>query len=340
MTWVKASRTGHGHDGERAQIDLRHSIVPADSRDCRRCLCLNYFRPIMWIAGIVILLVAAGLAMSTLAGRYLFDRRVADEATALFKGVPPAGAPIDVAAATADLPFLVRRYLRQALGASTVPVESARLLHGGRFRLRADATWLDVEGEEYFRTDPPQYLWHAVVRMAPLLWFEVRDFYREGDAQVLAKLDSVVPVAESAGPEVAISALIRWAGETVLFPQALANSKRFSWQADGPDSALLSVRDAGLLARLRFHFAADGFPDRITSDDRYMSLEGRQVKRPFVVYCRSWRSMAGAMVPAEIEAAWQLEGGEFSYARFTVHRIEVNVAGRYSRMGAAAVNPR
>ncbi|HEX7928235.1 MAG TPA: DUF6544 family protein, partial [bacterium] len=278
---------------------------------------------------VAVLGVAAVLAAVIAAGRYRFNAAINEEVSTAFTGATAGDRTIDVAAATQDLPEPVRNYLRLALGDRAPAVVAVRLRHGGGFRLKPNAAWMPLQGEEYFTISPPRYIWHATVHMVPGIWFDVRDYYGGGAGGVLARLNSTITIARSSGSEVATSALIRWAGEAVWFPQAFLDTERFTWQAVGPREAALVIRDNGISARLVLRFAPEGWIERITTDDRYLELDGRQVKRPFVVYCRDWRRVSGVLVPHQAEAVWKLEAGDFSYARFEIQGIEYNRPERY-----------
>ena len=54
--------------------------------------------------------------------------------------------------------------------------------------------------------------------------------------------------------------------------------------------------------------------------DRYMDT----TLEKWTGYCRDYRDMNGVRVPTEIEAVWNLDSGDFSYARFRVTKLEFN----------------
>ena len=56
---------------------------------------------------------------------------------------------------------------------------------------------------------------------------------------------------------------------------------------------------------------------------------GKTVLTPWVGLCNDYRDFGGVRIPAEIEVHWQLEQGDFSYARFRVTALEFNVPGRF-----------
>jgi hypothetical protein len=52
--------------------------------------------------------------------------------------------------------------------------------------------------QEYYTTDPPGYVWRVRFKLAPLVTVSGRDRYTAGQASILMRLLSLVPVATTA----------------------------------------------------------------------------------------------------------------------------------------------
>lgn len=267
-------------------------------------------------------LVTGALALSFI-GRHRFGLQVDEERARFLADATPAKRPIDVEAETADLPPPVQRYLRSVLGPKATAVTTVTLKHGGSFRLKPGGPLMPMEAVEYFRADRPGYLWHARIRMGPMIWAEVRDFYQQGHGSMLGRLNSTWTIVKSETPEVAQGALIRWATEAAWFPQVFLDRKLFTWQAIDDRSARLVVQDSGLRATFTCHFGEDGRLTRMTTEDRPFEKEGQYIRGvPFSGLFRDWRQMDGVWIPAHGEATWNLPEGDFNYVQVQVERID------------------
>lgn len=271
--------------------------------------------------------LAAGMAVIALGAVQLvngarFDRKVRGEVETLLEGAESRDAPMDTERLTEFLPPPLRRYLFKALGPQATQLSSAHLRHEGEFRLKPDGAWLRMKGEDHFRIDEPGYVWQARLSMAPLLWFDVRDFLMDGRGGVLAKFGSSLTVADDSGPAVAQSALIRWAGEAAWFPLAFANRVVFNWVALDDRTARALVLHRGMTVKMLFHFGADDSIEKVTTEDRLLTQNGKIIRRPWTGVFRDWRrDGSGAWIPHEAVARWSFPEGEFEYARLQVKQI-------------------
>jgi uncharacterized protein DUF6544 len=145
---------------------------------------------------------------------------------------------------------------------------------------------------------------------------------------MLVKLCSTLTLADSSDPEIDQGANLRWLAEAAWFPYAFvgdpiqwepidARSARVTLlQEDLPVSAVVEVDEEGKLVRLRA--------------DRYRDAGGgRAVLTPWTGHYREYRDFDGVRVPSSVEVSWDLEEGEFSYARFRVTALEYNVPARF-----------
>lgn len=84
-----------------------------------------------------------------------------------------------------SLPPVVQRYLSQAIARDRAAVRTVHLEHSGSFRPKLDAGWLPIRGVQYFRADPPAFLWWGRVRAAPGVWIDARDRFEDGRGNML-----------------------------------------------------------------------------------------------------------------------------------------------------------
>jgi uncharacterized protein DUF6544 len=67
------------------------------------------------------------------------------------------------------LPEPVRRYLRYAICEGAPAIRTARLGHGGTFRMAPNQRWLAIEGKQYFTIGQPGFIWTGTVRPLPFI---------------------------------------------------------------------------------------------------------------------------------------------------------------------------
>ena len=67
------------------------------------------------------------------------------------------------------LPIPIQRHLTYAISANAPAIRTARLRHGGTFRMSPDARWSPIEGAQYFSVAHPGFVWFASLHLAPLL---------------------------------------------------------------------------------------------------------------------------------------------------------------------------
>ena len=145
---------------------------------------------------------------------------------------------------------------------------------------------------------------------------------------MLVKLESTVPVANAAGPEIDQGASLRWLAESAWFPYALVGDA-VSWTAIDARSARASLRRGGLPVSAVFEIDADGRLTRVVAE-RYCDIGGgKAVLRAWTGRYGDYREVAGFRVPCSADVSWNLEEGPFCYARFRLTRLEYNVANRF-----------
>jgi hypothetical protein len=275
----------------------------------------------------VLLLVAAALAI-VLFGSRRFDELVSRDVKQLYVDPGPGSGPEQIAARGGSLPEPVRRHLRYAVPAGAPAVRTVRLLHGGTFRTKPDAAWSPIEGEEYFTVGKPGFVWAARMEPAPGLWIGVRDEAIDGRGNMLVKLYSTFGIADASGPEIDEGSRMRWLAETPWFPTALAG-KEIAWQAIDARTARATLLDAGLPVSLVFEFDDEGKISGMRGERYFDTGGGRAVLRPWFGHVGDYREIGGIRIPTSADVSWGLDNGPFTYARFHVTAVELNVPERF-----------
>ncbi len=273
----------------------------------------------------VILIVAA-----IFVSRKRFDRRIDREVAALFdksessKVGRTAGIHID------SLPPPVQRYIKYALDQTRTTVTSVRLLHSGHFRLKPDQKFFPIKGEQYYATEPPGFVWHAKISVAPLIWMEARDHYQSGRAGFLGKLWSTFTLVDKHDePEVTRASLLRWLAEAPWFPQVFLDDRHIKWSPVDEYTAKVETVDDNLSVSAIVRINDEGQLTSLEAHDRGRDVGKKIVPTPWVARFTDYRDASGVNIPFVGEVSWKLPDGDFTYARFSIDRIEYDIGARF-----------
>ena len=273
-----------------------------------------------WIILLFPFLLISALIVSSLAGRLIFRRRVAREVRGLFLAASPG--TVVVPSDWQELPEPLQRYFRLVLPEEQTRIGSARLRFVGMMRADKNKSWMKIESDEYISCHPPGFIWHAVARLLPLLWIEVRDCYHERKGNMRVLLMSLKKLDDSLGWEMDQSSLLRWLSEATMFPTALLPGDHIAWKPIDSKSARAVVRDGEITASAIFYFDKRGAIKKVMTADRYREVKGKPEKAVWIGYFHNYQRKGGILVPTEIGATWKLPQGNLNYARFKLVEID------------------
>jgi hypothetical protein len=260
--------------------------------------------------------------------RSAFDQRVAREVRRLF-GASMGRSRLVTEADLVGLPEPVQRWLRWSNVVGTAYPVSVRLRQEGQFRMGQDRGWMPFTAQEYYTTDPPGYVWKVTFRMAPLVTVSGRDRYADGQASILMRLLSLIPVANDRGPGLNQGAMLRFLNETMWFPAGVL-SPYISWEARDATSAVATMRYGGVSASATFWFDDQG---RLTNMTAERFNNAKKALLPWSTPISDYGEFAGIRVPVEGAGVWHYEEGEFPYIRLRVTDLEYNRPEPYERRG-------
>jgi len=273
------------------------------------------------ILSIIIAIFFASVLSIRLAGA-IFDKKIRREVDDLLAESPlPPGKAFSYEDLE-GLPEPVQRYLKRSIKEGQKAPRNVELKHVGKFRTKMDQRWMPIEGEEHFAVAEPGFVWRGRLKVAPLVWIEARDCYRKGFGNMLIKLFSAITIADSQSEEMDQSSLLRWLSEIAWNPGALIACDRLSWDAIDSGSAKATVQDGKLKATATFYFDEEGKVTKVVSNDKFRYVDGKFLKGIWTGLYGDYRECGGFLVPFEAEAIWNLEEGDFSYARFEVTEVD------------------
>jgi hypothetical protein len=163
----------------------------------------------------------------------------------------------------------------------------------------------------------------------PFVPIRARDRYAHGQGNMLVKPLSLFTLADARGPELDVSALLRFIAEAPWFPTALVPGEHVRWEAIDADSARVVARDRANAVSGIFRFAPDGRIVEFETRDRFLSDGRSSVRRPWGGVYRGYDDVDGFRIPAEAEVRWLAPPDVFTYARFELSRVEYDVFRRF-----------
>ncbi len=286
---------------------------------------------------VVVLLAAVASALAAAIAGQRFHALVARDIVELFSGTSTEVGPSELAARWDSLPGPVRCHLRYAIPDRAPAIRTARLKHGGYFRVKPNQRWLPVRGRQYFTVSRPGFVWNASVRLAPLVWIEARDRLLSGGGNMLVRFCSAFTMADASGAEIDQGARLRWLAEMAWFPYGFVGDS-IRWEAIDERSVRATLIQDGVPVSAVFETDEEGKFARL-SGERYRAVGGgKPVLTPWIGVYRDYRDFSGLRVPSSVEVMWVLEDGEFSYVRFGVTALEYNVPHRFSSVSGKSLD--
>jgi hypothetical protein len=226
----------------------------------------------------------------------------------------------------AHLPAPVQRYLRVAGAVGRPRIRNFRAVFTGRFRNGLKSPWMPFRSEQYNFLDEPArvFLMKGSMRGLPV---EGLHLFRGDSATMQIKVASVLEVVDGTGPEMKQGETVTLFNDLCLLaPAALIDRERIRWEEAGPLSARAAFTRRGVTIRAVLSFNGAGELADFTSDDRFLSADGRTfTSYPWSTPAGSYRDVGGRRVVGYGEAVWHTPEGPFSYGEFNLAEIAYNL---------------
>ena len=198
----------------------------------------------------------------------------------------------------------------------------------GEMRTSIDGSWMEVEAEQFVRTANPGFIWMADVKAAPYIYLAGRDKYVDGKGQMLIKLLSLVPVADSKGKEIDQGAMLRYLAEIVWYPSA-ALENYISWKEVDSTRVKATMTYGDITASGLFDFNKYGEVIRFEAE-RYYDRKDKATLETWVIDIRedSYQLISGIRVPTKAQVTWKLPEGDFTWYKLEISDLEYNIADK------------
>ncbi len=219
------------------------------------------------------------------------------------------------------LPEPVQRYFKHVLKDEMPFISYVRLTHDGQFKTDLKKDWVKIEGEQYFTTEKPGFIWKGTTSM-----FVARDMYLGNEGSLIATILSVVNVVDIHGKQqYNESELLRWLAESVWFPTNLLPSEKLQWTAIDDSTAKLTFKYNGL--SLFYIVTFNDIGEIIQMETQRYRDEKRS--ETWIIKPDQYEEINSIIIPIEAEVLWRLKEGDFSYAKFKVKKIEYDIPKKF-----------
>lgn len=219
------------------------------------------------------------------------------------------------------LPEPVQRYFKHILKDGQPYISYARIKHDGQFKMGFDKDWINIKGEQYATTEKPGFIWKGTTSL-----FVARDMYIGDEGRLIASIFSLYNVVDARGENYNQGELLRWLGESILYPTNFLPSEKLKWFPIDFQTAKLTFNYQGLSLFFVCTFNEIGEMTQMETK-RYMDENHLET---WVIKSSNYKKMNEVIVPTSFDVLWRLEKGDFSYAKFNITEIEYNRPERFA----------
>jgi len=218
------------------------------------------------------------------------------------------------------LPEPVQRYFGRILKDGQPYISYARIKHVGQFKTGIDKDWINIKGEQYATTEKPGFIWKGTTSR-----FVARDMYISDKGRLVVSLFSLFNVVDAKGEQYDQGELLRWLGESVLYPTNFLPCERLHWIPIDSQTAKLTYdyKCFSLFFKITFNEIGE-----ITEMEtrRYMDVKNQET---WVIKPTNYKELNNVWIPTAFDVNWRLEKGDFSYAKFMITDVEYNKAEKF-----------
>jgi len=212
-----------------------------------------------------------------------------------------------------SLPDPVQRYFKLVLKDGQPFINYVRMTHDGQFKTGLDKAWINIKGEQYATTEKPGFIWKGTTTL-----FTARDMYMEDKGRLTVSLFSLVNVVDAQGEQYDQGELLRWLGESILYPTNLLPGARLQWfPIDANKSKLTyNYNELSLFFNITFNQVGE---IKEMETKRFMDEKNLET---WIIKVSDYLEFNHVLVPTVFEVLWRLDRGDFSYAKFCVKKLE------------------
>lgn len=219
-----------------------------------------------------------------------------------------------------NLPEPVQKYFKYVLKDGQPYISYARIKHDGQFKTGFDKNWTNIKGEQYATTEKPGFIWKGTTLM-----FTARDLFISDQGRLVVSWLSVFNIADATGEQYYKGALLRWLGESVLYPTNFLPSEKLQWLPIDSHTAKLTFDHKGLSLFFKVTFNEIGEITEMETK-RYMDED---ILETWVIKASNYQRLSNVIIPTNFEVLWRLPKGDFSYANFNIIAVQYNKPAKF-----------
>jgi hypothetical protein len=170
-------------------------------------------------------------------GVAMFNHHIQKEIKRLFANPKDISATRYSVKQITNLQEPVQGYFKYSLQDTQNYISYVELKHDEIFRQGQGQGWMLIEGQEYFTTENPGFIWRGKMKPFLIFWIDGKDKFIGGNGNFQIKLLSLFTVVDAKGKETDEGELLRWLAEAPWFPTSLLPSKYLHWEGVNSNSA-------------------------------------------------------------------------------------------------------
>jgi hypothetical protein len=269
---------------------------------------------------IIVLSITGLIAIVLLIGRVNLSLQFTKEVKQLFSESKSVSDKTFKYGQLAGLPEPVQRYFKHVLKNGQPYISYARITHDGQFKTGFDKGWVNIKGEQYATTEKPGFIWKGTTSM-----FTARDMFIADKGRLVVLLFSLFKVVDAKCEQYNQGELLRWLGESILYPTNLLPSERLQWFAINSQTAKLTFNYNQLSLYFIITFNEVG---EITQMETKRYMDDKNLET-WIIKLADYKEIKSVVVPTAFEVLWRLKKGDFSYAKFNLQKIEYDIPAKF-----------
>jgi hypothetical protein len=219
-----------------------------------------------------------------------------------------------------NLPEPVQRYFNHILKADQPYISYARIKHVGQFKTGIDKNWINIKGEQYATTEKPGFIWKGTTAV-----FVAKDMYIEDKGKLIVSILSLFNVVNAFGDQYDQGELLRWLGESVMYPTNLLPSERLTWSPIDSTHAKLTFNYQEHSLHFNIKFNEIGEITELETK-RYMDEKNLET---WLIKTKDYKLFNSVLIPTSFEVIWKLKELDFCYAKFLITDVEYNIPRKF-----------
>ena len=265
---------------------------------------------------IIILFFIALLLSAVITGKAVLNQKYKRQSNLLLANSKDISSKLFKYDQLEGLPPPLQRYFKHVLNDGQPYISNVSFKHNGQFKTGLDKDWIDITGEHFATMEKPGFIWKGTTAM-----FTARDMYIEDKGRLVVALFSLYNIVDAKGESYNQGELLRWLGESVLYPTNLLPCDRLEWSPIDAQHAKLTFTYKGMSMSFIITFNQAGEIAQMETK-RYMDENHLET---WVINATDYKTMNGINIPSSFEVLWRLEKGDFSYARFNIQQLTYNL---------------